>query len=382
MIRKLSYWQRLGEWVLKGRWWLVALLSGSIIFFELIEYELHRLGIDANTRLILEILFFAILLPVSIGLALSGMSASRSELSWSVYYQTLKHNLERQLYDARSYDELAQIFMEFVRVVMPLSDAALHKYDQQADQYKLITNWSLNNNSRFSDTAIQCTTEQCPLLAMITRKDVIGVEPCADSHLTSLAGASKDYCMLFLFSNSRVGAARLHFASTNVPSPAQDRLLKEIAPVIASVFHRIDLEQRVKKQIDSLTIEQQRLARDVHDSLGHSLAYLRLQLDRISMEINDKQMNVLQQEVEELRDVANEAYDQMREVLISLSPGGNFNVSDTLLKYAERISQKASFTVDITQYGRPRALPPLVQQNIFYTTPNDSSLLLINLLKV
>lgn len=364
MPQRSTLWLKLGEWLLKRRWWLVTLASLLVFVFEFLEYELYRRGI--SIRFFYEVLFYGILLPVSTGLALSGLAASRSELAWSIYYQNLKHNLDRQLYDARSYEELGQVFMEFVRVVMPLSSAALYRYDQPSREYKAIASWSLNRRSRFSDTGIQCTAQQCPLLAINDGQDITGVQACQALHLNSTGGSSTYFCMPLLFSSSRVGTARFHFASTKGPSLEQERLLTEIAPVIASVFQRIDLEHLMKKRNDSLNSEQQRIARDVHDSLGHSLAYLRLRLDHISMQINQTQTNILQQEVEALRDVAKEAYDQMREVLISLSPNGNFNISDTLNNYAERISQRSNFKVDIHQYGKPHTFPSLIQRNIFY----------------
>ena len=172
--------------------------------------------------------------------------------------------------------------------------------------------------------------------------------------------------MPFFFTETRVGTSRFHFTSKDAPSSEQDRLLKEIAPAVASVFQRIDLEHRMKKRNDNASSEQQRIARDVHDTLGHSLAYLRLRLDHISMEFNQTHSNILQQEVESLRDVAKEAYDQMRQVLVSLSPNGSFNLGDTLTNYAERFSQRANFEVHVHQKGRPRTLPSLIQRNIFY----------------
>jgi len=365
MFRKSSFWLGLGEWILKRRWWLVALASSVIFFFEYLEYELYRRGI--NIRFFYEVLFYGIFLPVSVGLALSGLSASRSELAWTTYYQNLKHNLERQLFNARSYEELGQVFLEFIKVVLPLSSAVLYKYDQHVNDYKVIGNWSLNKNSRFSDTAIQCTAEQCPLMmTMNPGEDVRGIQSCQAHHLTLPGDSSTYYCMPFFFTDTRVGTSRFHFTSKDAPSSEQDRLLKEIAPAVASVFQRIDLEHRMKKRNDNASSEQQRIARDVHDTLGHSLAYLRLRLDHISMEFNQTHSNILQQEVESLRDVAKEAYDQMRQVLVSLSPNGSFNLGDTLTNYAERFSQRANFEVHVHQKGRPRTLPSLIQRNIFY----------------
>jgi hypothetical protein len=109
-----------------------------------------------------------------------------------------------------------------------------------------------------------------------------------------------------------------------------------------------------------------RLARDVHDSLGHSLAYLRLRLDQISMELNVPGTDSLQQDVASLRDVAKEAYDQMRGILIMLSPDKDSDLDNVLMNYADKISRQVNFQIKFHQHGQPRTLPALIQRNVFY----------------
>ena len=142
--------------------------------------------------------------------------------------------------------------------------------------------------------------------------------------------------------------------------------MKEIAPVIASVFQRIQLERLMKKRSDNFSAEHLRIARDVHDTLGHSLAYLRLRLDQISMEFNQDGTNNTQQEVEALRDVAKEAYDQMRDVLTTLNPDPASNLNNTLSDYVDRINRRGTLRLKIRHEGQPRTLSPSVQRNIFY----------------
>jgi signal transduction histidine kinase len=136
--------------------------------------------------------------------------------------------------------------------------------------------------------------------------------------------------------------------------------------MMASTFHRIELEQSIKQRDDNINEEQQRIARDVHDALGHSLAYLRLRLDQISMELDQTRTDTLQQDVESLRDVAKEAYDQMRGILIMLSPDQDSDLDSVLMSYADKIRRQVNFQIKFHRHGLPRTLPAPIQHNIFY----------------
>jgi two-component system sensor histidine kinase DegS len=76
--------------------------------------------------------------------------------------------------------------------------------------------------------------------------------------------------------------------------------------------------------------------------------------------------NNLRQEVENLRDIAKEAYNQMRDVLTMLSPETCTNLNHILSNYADKISERASFKLNFKSQGEPRTLPPSTQRNVFY----------------
>jgi len=364
MTKRKFTWLHVGEQLLNRRWWLVALASLSVATFEFIEYQPFLNGVRPS--FFFEILFYGIVLPLSTGVALSWAAASRTELAWSAYSQGLIHNLGIQLHNAHSHNELTTVLLQFVKVVMPLVGATVYKYDQLSHMYKTIQSWSLNKNMNFLDSISKCDGEACPCLNVSGEGDVMFLQACRDSKTIASLRNSTCYCIPFLFSNVPVGGARFYLSSGNPPSPEQERLMNEIMPVIASVFQRIRLEQLMKKRDDNFSAEQLRIARDVHDTLGHSLAYLRLRLDQISMEFNRDEINSTQQEVEALRDVAKEAYDQMRNVLTTLNPDPASNLNNTLLDYVERINRRLPLRLKINHEGQPSTLLPSVQRNIFY----------------
>lgn len=360
-----SRWLHLGEWLLHRRWWWITLASLSVFLFEFLEYQPFQRGVEM--AFFFEIIFYGITLPLSTGLALSWLAASRAELLWTEYYQELIPNLGLQLHAVHTNDELAKVYLQFVRVMLPVIGVMMYKYQKESTRHEVILNWALETNRSLLDAKTACATEMCPFLHRSDiSQGVWTLHSCRDPNSTIDAENSPIFCVPFLFSNSLVAGARLYFPAGKSPSVEQARLLKEIAPAIASTFQRVHLESVMKRQEDKLTVEQQRMARDVHDTLGHSLAYLRLRLDQISMEFQRTETNIIHKEVEGLRDIAKEAYDQMREVLSTLAPETNSEISTRLKNYADKISQRSDFRVQVHQQGQPRVLPALLQRNIFY----------------
>lgn len=355
-------WLGVGEWLLNRRWWWISLASLSVFFFEFMEYEPFQKGVVVS--FLFEILFYGVVLPVSTGLALSWLATSRSELAWSIYSQNLKHNLDLQLHNSHTHAKLAEVIMQFTRVVIPVAGVAIYKYDRGLKSYQNILNWFPGKNPESLPSISNCTLTDCPCRKIQPDDDVMALHLCRDPHNLPQLIDEIPYCIPFTYSAAPVASARLYLPSKSAPSLEQIRILKEVAPEIASAFHRVQLERLMQQQDDKINTEQRRIARDVHDTLGHSLAYLRLRLDQISMEFNPGDMNGLQQEVKTLRDVAKEAYEQMRDMLITLSPTTDLSMNDTLEKYATRISKRANFELKIVQTGKPRMLSPLTHRNI------------------
>jgi signal transduction histidine kinase len=354
----------LGEWLLNKRWWLVLLASGSVFLYEFLEHG----PLLRNTPNIFayELFFYGIILPVSAGLIFSQLAASRSELAWMIYSQNLISNLGGQLQEVHTTHDLADAFLQFVKVVMPLNGASIYSYDQHTRKYKSILTWSSKKELDITNAPLKCKAENCPCLADSPERENVALQPCRDPHESALSDIATCYCLPISYSDIPVASARFYFPVRSLPSQDQTRLLNEVAPLVASTFRRIHLEQLMKSQNKIVESEQQRIARDVHDTLGHSLAFIRLRLDQISLEFDAAKPDTVRKDVETLRDVAKEAYDQMREVLVKLSPDEKLNLNNTLVNYAERIGQRANFHVRVHQDGERRTLDQLAQRNIFY----------------
>jgi len=112
--------------------------------------------------------------------------------------------------------------------------------------------------------------------------------------------------------------------------------------------------------------ERARIARNLHDSLGHSLGYLHLKLDELAGSRALSENLEVRQELAQMRDVTNEAYEVVRGMLAASLPNTSTELATALLVKARSIGHRGDFKVQLASEGQPRPLCPVVQQQLLY----------------
>ena len=127
-----------------------------------------------------------------------------------------------------------------------------------------------------------------------------------------------------------------------------------------------DISARKQAELERAN-ERERIARDLHDSLGHSLAYLHLKLDELSGNPALAQhIEQVQQDLEQMCVVANQAYEVVRGMLAASLPANSTDLATALLIRARAVGKRANFKIQLTSEGQSRPLPPVVQQQLLY----------------
>jgi signal transduction histidine kinase len=134
-------------------------------------------------------------------------------------------------------------------------------------------------------------------------------------------------------------------------------------PAVQTVVR--DLTERKQAERERAK-ERERIARDLHDSLGHSLGYLRLKLDQFACSEDQENETAFRQEVTRMRDVADQAYEMVRGMLATLHPSNTDDLPTSLLALARAAGQRANFTAQLSSEGPVSTLPPVVQQQLLY----------------
>jgi PAS domain S-box-containing protein len=134
-------------------------------------------------------------------------------------------------------------------------------------------------------------------------------------------------------------------------------------PAVQSVVRDVSQRKRAEAERER---ERARLARHLHDTLGHSLGYLHLKLDQLAGEDALGANEEVRGELAHMRDVANEAYEVVRGMLAASLPSNATDLTTAVLVQARSIGQRGKFKVQLSSEGQPQPLSPIVQQQLLY----------------
>lgn len=126
-------------------------------------------------------------------------------------------------------------------------------------------------------------------------------------------------------------------------------------------------ERDQKENLLTQTIHSMQLdvARDLHDTVGQNIGYLRMKLDHLS-ETNLPTQSDMKSEITNMLKVANESYDLIRGTLSVLQSGGLADPLPLFIQYAHEIEERSSFKVEVSSQGEPRPLSPNQVRQLFF----------------
>jgi len=129
-----------------------------------------------------------------------------------------------------------------------------------------------------------------------------------------------------------------------------------------------EIEERNQKEImltNTIHTMQIEIARDLHDTVGQNISYLRMKLDHLS-ETKLQTQSDITMEIKNISKVANESYDLIRGTLAVLQSRDIFDPFKMFIQYAEQIEERSSFRIDVSSQGEPRALSTTQVRQLFF----------------
>lgn len=126
-------------------------------------------------------------------------------------------------------------------------------------------------------------------------------------------------------------------------------------------------ERNQKEKLLTQTIHTMQLdiARDLHDTLGQNISFLRMKLDYLA-EKKIRKHAEMQAEVRLMARAANESYDLMRGTLAVLQSENSIDLFGLFTRYAEQIEERAAFKISYCNQGEPRFMSARRMRQLFY----------------
>jgi two-component system nitrate/nitrite sensor histidine kinase NarX len=128
------------------------------------------------------------------------------------------------------------------------------------------------------------------------------------------------------------------------------------------IRERNEKEKRLTHTIHTMQLD---IARDLHDTIGQNISYLRMKLDFLAEKKTRRQAE-MQLELRSMARAANESYDLMRGTLAVLQSANSSDLFRLFTRYAEQIEERASFKIDLSSQGEPRLMSAKRMRHLFY----------------
>jgi signal transduction histidine kinase len=339
--------QKLGQLLLTNRWLFIVLLSTFAFLFESTEVFLRLEPIDAQYYR--EVIFFVIIYPIFVGWLLTNLLHVQNERNNALQQQKFVEDMLA----VPSWSVLLETICSIPRRIAPVLAVGLYLQSSENEGYSLASEWSLlHPNLRFSLKGID------PLNTCGSSEHHIGeLHPFASTthpENTTLKG----YCLPLFHGDQLLGLMHLYIPEKDHLTPDQIRVFNGLATSVSSTIESATPEGAESARLAVARLERERIARLLHDTLGQSLSYLRSVLEQFNMDDLYTRIASIQHDLDRMRDISNDAYEQIRQTLYSLQPKYEGNLTENLHALASKTAERARFELQYRVRGANRQLLP------------------------
>ncbi len=341
---------RLSGKLLRRRWLIAAAILIIALVLEILEHP-HIFEGKISFGFVSEVLLFVVAVPLLLGTWLS-LYDVHSRLSQAISQLNLKQLIRQQLDQVRDWDELAMMLLMVPRTFLPISNGALLIRNPDTGKFDLKSRWSAEKTSLPMD-----------LLSMMNPKD-LDLSLAADNvsggciHVQKTVENTSTYFIRLEHEGQCLGWIQFYLEPGTSLRPDQIQLLENIAPDMSLAIENFSLRQTNETQSRVMVIERKRLARYLHDTLAHNLAYIRLKLDQYLFDNSFPVSEITYRELEQMRDVADQSYEQVRSFLAGLTEKTTRDLMTEVQKYAEDMAKRAHFEFQFSSLGQEKPLSP------------------------
>ena len=348
--------QRLLQWR-----WLVLVASLVIVLLEL--YEGHDIR---DLDLWREILLYAVGLPSVIWLLLTILAhAIAQQAKVQESFEHHRHITE-QLSLHREWDELTQFVTWFPNLILPVDHTAFFTYDHRSARLEFVTRWDSSSSTPPSLGSSQ-SYNICQTCLLARPPRMHSAAACAFAFGPAGDKSSDEFCLPLSYNNVLVGLLRLRCRPGIMLTRDQVEFMEAMSPKIAlalafSISYPKEIAQ-VRREA-GLDVRYQ-IAYELHNSLAQQIGYLHLSLDRLASDERLLRGDEVQDELEHLRVVAGDAYEQIRNTLTRLRSGQLVNLPQAIADHTRLMAQITKLQIDFTSEGEAYPLPAELGQRLF-----------------
>jgi signal transduction histidine kinase len=369
---KNGKWGLITPWGLdilsRYQWWFIALAGLFLISLQAVEHLIYE-TILSHSWLIFwgEVVYIGLLLGL-IGFLISRLLITLSEKSRVINILQMKHQFAQRLSASQDIPEVSQTLVQQIALIIPFVKIELYLYDKDKDWFIRVhaqgENVEISHSEELNESISSHACRECLLQKGSTLHTF---EDCRrEDHLLQFKDQD-GFCLPLMDGFRVVGLLLLYTPAGEKPDHRQMELLENLSEEMSYTFERL-IEKKIREEAnlaERVRTMQLDIARDLHDTVGQNIGFLRMKLDHLS-EKNEGEQTELVMEIRSMAKVANESYDLVRGTLAVLQTESSSDLLYLFSRYSEQVAERSAFKIDFSTQGLPLPLSSERLRHVFY----------------
>lgn len=356
-----SYIKSLVEPLTKWRWAILALIGLSLLWVEILEFQ--EFQVFGEPFHYIEVFQYAVLLAAT-GILIELFARSNRAHKQAVKILEYKHRLSLELASDKDSESLIGKLTKLPARIANVEETYLLVNDPLSGKFERVGHWIANTQALHA--GVWDPTLACARCQEKNVNERIIFNCCrSDEGFPS----NRVYCLRLRGDDFPITILKFRLAPGLKLSEDEEEVFENIGDeIIVAIRANRDRERLAEMQSAQVAMAERRAVSSfVHDQLGQNLGYLQLKLDQLGSDEKIRSMKNVWVEMQRLREIANESYEIVRDILRKIQPETSPHLTNLLQEHARSISRRANFALDFKSVGKPVPLTPSAQQLIFFT---------------
>lgn len=285
-----------------------------------------------------------------------------------------KHERLESLYEvtglvarATTLDELAQGFVKSITRIAHADGAALRWSDQSNKRYLMLSALGLPSEMVSAEQCLQHGDCDCGVTQAEAGLRVIPIQAISTSSLQHCkkAGFETVINIPVRLHERLMGEVSLFFHARVNPPPALVSLLEALCSQLASAIDNLRLNALEREA--AVSQERHMLARELHDSIAQSLAFLKIQVQLMRDAVRSADPVEIDKVLDEIDTGVRESYGDVRELLLHFRTRTNDeDIEPALATTLRKFEHQSGLTTSMKMQGQGMPLLPDLQIQVLH----------------
>jgi signal transduction histidine kinase len=352
------------EFLEKRYYWFVPFLGIIIVFLQAIE---HFTSLNRVPAMYMGEVVMMVILLFTTGFLTRSLMASLSERSRMVDLLRMKHQLRTVLTSGVDIHQIVDLLNHYSSKYLQASRVELRLFDKNRNKFVLTPGQSANLLPEGElDTHSGFDPLHCQVCIQHASPTVIPYNSCRQADNLRQKRETNHYCLPLIHGSRPIGLLHFCFMDGRELPPQKIDLVKNVADEIASSL-AVAIEKKAREEMvlsQKIRTIQLDIARDLHDTIGQNISYLRMRLDRMSEQ--QECITGTSNEFSRMREVADESYEMIRGTLAVLQTESSNDLMKLFTRYAGQVAERSEFILDFNECGQPQQLTANQMRQMFY----------------